>query len=113
MGATIGSTARIDNIEIYGFPEPSVFTLTKSNEDTNLESSGRHSVRYTPTVPPFGLITVAISSIVEADFTNYTLTVDNLEGDALVYWFYLNKGTGAMILLLILKKARCYYKSQS
>ena len=79
-------------LEIYGFPEPSTLTLQRTDDDTNLTSSSRHSVEYTAGVSPLGVVNVTISDVVEADFTIYTLTVDNGVGNALIYTFYLNEG---------------------
>ncbi|GFR62139.1 basement membrane-specific heparan sulfate proteoglycan core protein-like [Elysia marginata] len=85
----LGETAEVD-IEIYGFPEPSL-TLHRTVENTNITSSPRHEVKYTSTVAPFGFVNVTISDLVVADYTNYILTIDNGVGDALVYSFYLNQ----------------------
>ncbi|GFR96644.1 neural cell adhesion molecule 1 [Elysia marginata] len=85
----IGEKAEID-VEIYGFPEPSV-TLQRTDNSANLKSFPRHEVKYTSTVAPFGFVNVTISDVVEADYTNYTLTIDNGVGDALNYSFYLNQ----------------------
>ncbi|GFR61355.1 cell adhesion molecule 4 [Elysia marginata] len=84
-----GEIAEID-IEIYGFPEPRV-TLHRNVDNADLTSSPRHEVKYTSTVAPFGFVNVTISDLVEADYTTYTLTIDNGVGDALVYSFYLNQ----------------------
>ncbi|GFR88449.1 neural cell adhesion molecule 1-like, partial [Elysia marginata] len=81
----LGETAEID-IEIYGFP-----ILQRTVDNANLTSSPRHEVKYTSSVAPFGFVNVTISDLVKADYTNYTLTIDNGVGDALVYSFYLNK----------------------
>ena len=91
VDAVNGETAKF-SIEIYGLPEPSTLTLQKTDDDTNLTSSSRHSVEYTAGVSPFGVVNVTISDVVEADYTNYTLTVDNGVGNALIYTFYLNEG---------------------
>ncbi|KAK3726419.1 hypothetical protein RRG08_006204 [Elysia crispata] len=90
VDAAIRETAKL-GIEIYGFPEPSTLTLQKTDDDTDLMSSPRHSVQYTAGVAPFGVVNVTISDVVEADYTNYTLTVDNGVGNALNYTFYLNE----------------------
>ncbi|KAK3730450.1 hypothetical protein RRG08_057506, partial [Elysia crispata] len=90
VDAVIRETAKF-GIEIYGFPEPSTLTLQKTDDDTDLTSSPRHSVQYTAGVAPFGVVNVTISDVVEADYTNYTLTVDNGVGNALNYTFYLNQ----------------------
>ena len=89
--ASLGDTVRI-GLELYGFPEPTLITLEKMNDATNLASSARHSAVYTPGLAPFGSLYVTISDLVEADFTNYTLTVDNGEESALSYEFYLKRG---------------------
>ena len=87
-----GENAKFD-IQIYGFPEPSTLTLQKTEDVTNLTYSPRHTLKYTAGVAPFGVVNVTISSdVVEADYTNYTLTVDNGVGSALIYTVYLNKG---------------------
>ena len=91
VGAAIGDTAHID-LEIYGFPEPSALTLSRLIDSTNLTSPPRHSVKYTAREAPFGFVNVTISDVIDTDFTNYTLTVDNGEGEALTYSFYLYKG---------------------
>ncbi|KAK3783492.1 hypothetical protein RRG08_057509 [Elysia crispata] len=90
VDAVNGETAKF-GIEIYGFPQPSTLTLQKTDDDTNLASSSRHSVEYTAGVSSFGVVNVTISDVVEADYTNYTLTVDNGVGNALIYTFYLNE----------------------
>ncbi|KAK3721882.1 hypothetical protein RRG08_057485 [Elysia crispata] len=90
VDAVIRETAKF-GIEIYGFPEPSTLTLQKTDDDTDLMSSPRHSVQYTAGVAPFGVVNVTLSDVVEADYTNYTLTVDNGVGNALNYTFYLNE----------------------
>ncbi|GFS19311.1 vascular cell adhesion molecule [Elysia marginata] len=89
VDGVIGEKAEID-IEIYGFPEPSV-TLQRTVDNANLTSSPRHEVKYTSSVAPFGFVNVTISDLVEADYTNYTLTIDNGVGFALTYSFYLNQ----------------------
>ncbi|KAK3739576.1 hypothetical protein RRG08_054988, partial [Elysia crispata] len=90
VDAVVGETTKF-GIEIYGFPEPSTLTLQKTDDDTNLMSSRRHSVEYTAGVSPFGVVNVTISDVVESDYTNYTLTVENGVGNALVHTFYLNE----------------------
>ncbi|KAK3789470.1 hypothetical protein RRG08_059557 [Elysia crispata] len=90
VDAVIRGAAKF-GIEIYGFPEPSTLTLQRTDDATNLTSSSRHSVEYTAGVAPFGVVNVTISDVVEADFTIYTLTVDNGVGNALIYPFYLNE----------------------
>ncbi|KAK3786042.1 hypothetical protein RRG08_023463 [Elysia crispata] len=90
VNAVIRESAHI-NIEIYGYPEPSTLTLQSLNDDRNLMSSPRHTVEYTPSVAPFGVVNVTISDLVEADYTNYTLIVDNSVGNALIYTFYLKE----------------------
>ena len=87
----MGGTAHID-IEIYGFPEPRALTLLKVFDSTDLTSSPRHSVKYTAREAPLGFINMTISDVVETDFTNYMLVVDNGEGEALTYSFYLIRG---------------------
>ncbi|GFR79669.1 roundabout homolog 1-like [Elysia marginata] len=89
VDGVLGETAEID-IEIYGFPEPSV-TLHRTVDNANLKSFPRHEVKYTSSVAPFGFVNVTISDLVKADYTTYTLTIDNGVGDALVYSFYLNQ----------------------
>ena len=91
VSAAIGETAHID-LEIYGFPEPRGLTLLKVVDSTNLTSSPRHSVKYTAREAPLGFVNVTISDVRDTDFTNYTLTVDNGEGEALTYSFYLYEG---------------------
>ena len=91
VDAVVGETTKF-GIEIYGFPEPSTLTLQKTDDDTNLMSSRRHLVEYTAGVSPFGVVNVTISDVVESDYTNYTLTVENGVGNALVHTFYLNEG---------------------
>ena len=87
INATIRKTAHID-LEINGYPEPTTLTLQRLSDDTDLTSSPRHSVTYTP----FGSVHVTISDLVETDFTFYILTVDYGVGKALEYTFYLNRG---------------------
>ena len=55
---------------------------------------GRHSVQYRAGVLPFGVVTVTIPDVAEADVTNYTLTVDNGVGEPLNKNFslYLDPG---------------------
>ncbi|GFR99199.1 hypothetical protein ElyMa_002786900, partial [Elysia marginata] len=89
VDGVIEEKAKID-IEIYGFPEPRL-TLHRIVDDADLTSSPRHELKYTSSVAPFGFVNVTISDLVEADFTNYTLTIDNGVGNALVYSFYLNQ----------------------
>ena len=91
VDAALGETAKF-GLEIYGFPEPITLTLQKTDVGTNLYPRLCHSVEYTAGVAPFGVVNVTISDIVEADYTNYSLTVDNGVGNALIYTFYLNKG---------------------
>ncbi|KAK3768075.1 hypothetical protein RRG08_058202, partial [Elysia crispata] len=91
VDAVIRETVKF-GIEIYGFPQPSTLTLQRTDNATNLTPSPRHSVKYTASVPPFGVVNVTISDVVEADFTIYTLTVDNGVGNALIYPFYMNQG---------------------
>ncbi|KAK3770529.1 hypothetical protein RRG08_047598 [Elysia crispata] len=88
--AVVVETAK-SGIEIYGFPEPSTLTLQRTDDGTDLMSSRRHSVQYTAGVSPFGVVNVTISDVVESDYTNYTLTVENGVGNALVHTFYLNE----------------------
>ena len=103
VDAINGETAKF-GIEIYGFPQPSTLTLQKTDDDTDLTSSPRHSVQYTAGVAPFGVVNVTISDVVEADFTIYTLTVDNGVGNALIYPFYLNEGETLIWNSLFLSK---------
>ena len=91
VGAVIGETTQIE-LEIYGFPEPRALTLSRLIDSTNLTLSPRHSVKYTAREAPFGFVNVTISDAIDTDFTNYTLTVDNGEGEALTYSFYLCEG---------------------
>ena len=91
IGAAIGESANID-LEIYGFPEPRALILSRLIDSTNLTSSPRHSVKYTAREAPFGFVNVTISDVIDIDHTNYTLTVDNGEGEALIYSFYLYEG---------------------
>ena len=91
VGAAIGETAHID-LEIYGFPGPSALTLSRLIDSADLTSSPRHSVKYTAMEAPFGFVNVTISDVIDTDYTNYTLTVDNGEGEALTYSFYLYEG---------------------
>ncbi|KAK3728897.1 hypothetical protein RRG08_017610 [Elysia crispata] len=88
--ADITETAKFGK-EIYGFPELSTLTVQRTDDATNLMSSRRHSVEYTAGVSPFGVVNVTIFDLVETDYTNYTQTVDNGVGNALVYTFYLNE----------------------
>ena len=91
VGAAIGETAHID-LEIYGFPEPRALILLKVVDSADLTSSPRHSVKYTTREAPFGVVNVTISDVIDTDYTNNTLTVDNGEGEALTYSFYLCEG---------------------
>ena len=91
VDAVLGDTVKF-GIEIYGFPEPSTLTLERTDDEINLISSPRHSVEYTVGVAPFGVVNVTISDVVDADYTNYILTVDNGVGNGLIYTFYLNEG---------------------
>ena len=99
----IGGTAQI-SIQIVGLPEPNKVTLQRVHDDTDLELSSRHSVRYTAGVAPYGSVEVNIFNLVEADFTLYVLTVDNDEGNPLLYPFYLQRGelfrSGSFFFLL-------------
>ena len=117
VDSAIRETAKF-GIEIYGFPEPRTLTLERTNDDTTLTYSPRHSVEYKAGVAPFGVVNVTIFDLVEADYTNYTLTVDNGVGNALVYTFYLNEGgAGNCVYLsqtleiLLLKMALQYIKT--
>ncbi|KAK3780687.1 hypothetical protein RRG08_015475 [Elysia crispata] len=92
VDAVLGDTVKF-GIEIYGFPEPSTLTLERTDDEINLISSPRHSVEYTVGVAPFGVVNVTISDVVDADYTNYILTVDNGVGNGLIYTFYLNEGS--------------------
>ena len=49
-------------------------------------------MKYTASEAPFGFVNVTISDVIDTDYTNYTLTVDNGEGEALTYSFYLYDG---------------------
>ncbi|GFR74470.1 protein amalgam, partial [Elysia marginata] len=89
VDGVIGGKAEID-FEIYGFPEPRV-TLHRIVDNADITSSPRHEVKYTSTVAPFGFVKMTISDLVEIDYTNYTLTIDNGVGDALTYSFYLSQ----------------------
>ena len=100
VDAVIRETAKF-GIEIYGFPEPSTLTLQRTDDGTDLMSSPRHSVQYTAGVAPFGVVNVTISDLVQADYTNYTLTVDNGVGNALNYTFYLNEGETLTLKLCV------------
>ena len=87
----MGETVHID-LEIYGFPEPRTLTLLKVVDSVDVTSSPRHSVKYTAREAPLGFVNMTISDIVETDFTNYMLLVDNGEGEALTYTFHLIRG---------------------
>ncbi|GFN84766.1 cell adhesion molecule [Plakobranchus ocellatus] len=76
-------------LEIYGYPSPHLLTLIRTRDNTNLTGSARHLIEYSPGQAPFGIVNVTIFFVEEEDFINYTLTVDNGEGDPLVYPFYL------------------------
>ena len=91
LGAHIGETVDI-GLEIYGFPEPRALTLLKGVDSVDLTSSPRHSVKYTAREAPLGFVNMTISDIVETDFTNYILVVDNWEEKDLLYSLYLYKG---------------------
>ena len=86
-----GENAHV-GIEIYGFPEPKTLILLRMLDSKDLTSSVRHSVRYTASEAPFGFVNVTFSDLLDTDLTNYTLIVDNGEGAALTYTFYLNEG---------------------
>ena len=91
VDAVIRETAKL-GIEIYGFPQPRTLTLERTKNDITLTYSPRHSLEYTAGVAPFGVVNVTIFDLVEAYHVNYTLTVDNGVGNALVYSFYLDQG---------------------
>ena len=93
--ATIGESVNLE-MEIYGFPEPSVLTLLRTDDHEDLTSSRRHSAVYTATRAPFGVLGVAIHNVTEEDFTNYTLTVGNAEG-LLIYSFDLIDGEFVLV----------------
>ncbi|GFO32211.1 neural cell adhesion molecule 1-like isoform x5 [Plakobranchus ocellatus] len=76
-------------LEIYGYPIPHLLTLMRITDNTNLIGSTRHLIEYSPGQAPFGIVNVTIFFVEEEDFTNYTITVDNGEGEPLVYPFYL------------------------
>ena len=63
-----------------------------NEENENLKLYPRHSLKYTARESPFGYINLSMYNLVREDFTNYTLTVDNGEGEALIYTFCLNEG---------------------
>ncbi|GFO08863.1 hemicentin-1 [Plakobranchus ocellatus] len=86
--AVINETAEL-GLEIYGYPAPHLLTLMRTTDSTNLTGSARHLMEYSPGQAPFGVVNVTIFDVVEEDYTNYTITVDNGVGDALVYPFYL------------------------
>ncbi|GFO27298.1 kin of irre protein [Plakobranchus ocellatus] len=86
----LGENAKVD-FEIYGFPTPRLLTLMRATDSTNQTGSARHLIEYSPGRAPFGFVNVTISDVREEDFTNYTITVDNGEGDPLVYSFYLEE----------------------
>ena len=100
VDAVIRETAKF-GIEIYGFPEPTTLTLQRTNDDSVLTRSPGYSVDYTAGVAPFGVVNVTISDLVQADYTNYTLTVDNGVGNALNYTFYLNEGETLTLKLCV------------
>ena len=79
-------------MEIYGFPEPRALTLLKVIDSRDRTSTPRHSVKYTAREDPLGFVNVTISDVIDIDYTNYTLTVDNGEREALTYSFYLYEG---------------------
>ena len=93
LQAVIGKTVRIQ-FKIFGFPEPRTLILQRRGENGTLSPSGRHSVQYRAGVLPFGVVTVTIPDVAEADVTNYTLTVDNGVGEPLNKNFslYLDPG---------------------
>ena len=109
VDAVIGETAKF-GIEIYGFPQPGTLTLQRTEDGTNLTISHRHIVGYTAGVAPFGVVNVTISNVVKADYTNYTLTVDNGVGNALIYTFYLNEGSLKYAPLLTIHHCLYYFK---
>ena len=117
VDAVIRKTVKF-GIEIYGFPEPRTLTLERTNNDTTLTYSPRHSVEYTSGVAPFGVVNVTIFDLMKDDYANYTLTVDNGVGNALVYTFYLNEGgTGNCVYfshtleILVLKNDIAMYEN--
>ncbi|GFO08835.1 protein amalgam-like protein [Plakobranchus ocellatus] len=90
---SLGETAEL-GLKIYGYPPPHLVTLLRTRDNTNLTGSARHLIEYSPRQAPFGFVNVTISDVVEEDFTNYTITVDNGEDDEnetmiLVYRFRL------------------------
>ncbi|GFO08713.1 Down syndrome cell adhesion molecule [Plakobranchus ocellatus] len=86
----LGETAEL-NLEIYGYPTPQLLTLMQTRDNINLTGSASHLIEYSPGQAPFGLVNVIIFDVEEEDYTNYTITVNNGVGDALVYPFYLEK----------------------
>ncbi|GFO47090.1 hypothetical protein PoB_007359500, partial [Plakobranchus ocellatus] len=86
----LGATAEF-GLEIYGYPTPHLLNLMRTTDNTNLTESSRHLTEYSPSQVPFGSVNVTISDVVEGDFTNYIVTVDNGVGDPLLYPFSLVK----------------------
>ena len=84
--AATGETAHT-NLKIYGFPEPRALTLSRLIDGVDLTSSPPYSVK-----APCGFVNMTISDVIGTDHTNYTLTVDNGEAEALTYSFYLYEG---------------------
>ncbi|GFN98436.1 neural cell adhesion molecule 1 [Plakobranchus ocellatus] len=84
----IHETAEL-GLEIYGYPNPQLLTLMRTRDNTNLAGSARHLIEYSPGQAPFGVVNATIFNVGEEDYTNYTITVVNGVGDALVYPFYL------------------------
>ncbi|GFN98435.1 protein amalgam [Plakobranchus ocellatus] len=84
----IHETAEL-GLEIYGYPNPQLLTLMRTRDNTNLTGSARHLIEYLPGQAPFGVVNATIFYVGEEDYTNYTITVVNGVGDALVYPFYL------------------------
>ena len=46
---------------------------------------------YTASIAPFSAVHMIISNLVEADFTVYTMTVDNGVADAMDYLLFLSE----------------------
>ncbi|GFO08860.1 transposable element p transposase [Plakobranchus ocellatus] len=86
----VGETVQL-GLEIYGYPTPHLLTLMRARDGTNLTGSARHLIEFSLRQAPFGVVNVTISDVVEEDFTNYTIIVDNGEGEPLLYPFYLLK----------------------
>ncbi|GFN88992.1 hypothetical protein PoB_001549800 [Plakobranchus ocellatus] len=99
--AMLGQTSTV-SLPVYSYPAPHELSLQRATDNRNLTGSPRHSVQFSSSYEPFGLVNITISDVVKEDFANYSISIDNGEGEALVLNFSIHEDFIASVILGII-----------